>query len=118
MGSGKQNVFPLSAHDGFDVARPRRANEEIAQVRAKANSDGTALTASLRKEQMKNDSLEQALQQKVPDASFLSFFLVPFPPAPTFPRLTPPVLCLLQNREIEELTKICDELIAKMGKID
>ncbi|XP_075889307.1 transforming acidic coiled-coil-containing protein 1-like isoform X1 [Nelusetta ayraudi] len=63
-----------------------KANEEIAQVRAKANSDGTALTASLRKEQMKNDSLEQALQQK--------------------------------NREIEELTKICDELIAKMGKID
>ncbi len=23
---------------------------------------------------------------------------------------------LLQNKEIEELTKICDELIAKMGK--
>lgn len=63
-----------------------KANDEIAQVRAKANSDGTALTASLRKEQMKNDSLEQALQQK--------------------------------NREIEELTKICDELIAKLGKID
>lgn len=43
-----------------------RANEEIAQVRAKANSDSMALTASLRKEQMKNESLEQALQQKVP----------------------------------------------------
>lgn len=27
-------------------------------------------------------------------------------------------LVLLQNQEIEELTKICDELIAKMGKID
>lgn len=95
----------------------RRANEDIAQVRAKANSDGTALTASLRKEQMKNDSLEQALQQKVPDTFFVSF-LVLFPHSSTFPRLTPPLLCLLQNREIEELTKICDELIAKMGKID
>lgn len=42
-----------------------RANEEIAQVRAKASSESVALTASLRKEQMKNDSLEQALQQKV-----------------------------------------------------
>lgn len=55
----------------IDVAcTSRRANEEIAQVRAKANSDGTALTASLRKEQMKNDSLEQALQQKVPNLFF------------------------------------------------
>ncbi|KAI3372898.1 hypothetical protein L3Q82_023338 [Scortum barcoo] len=63
-----------------------KANEEIAQVRAKAGSENMALTASLRKEQMKNESLEQALQQK--------------------------------NQEIEELTKICDELIAKMGRID
>ncbi|KAM9393269.1 transforming acidic coiled-coil-containing protein 1-like isoform 2-T2 [Pholidichthys leucotaenia] len=63
-----------------------KANEEIAQVRAKWSSENVALTASLRKEQMKNESLEQALQQK--------------------------------NQEIEELTKICDELIAKMGKID
>lgn len=55
-------------------------------MRAKAGSENMALTASLRKEQMKNESLEQALQQK--------------------------------NQEIEELTKICDELIAKMGKID
>lgn len=44
-----------------------RANEEIAQVRTKASSENIALTASLRKEQMKNDSLEQALQQKVTD---------------------------------------------------
>ncbi|XP_057701555.1 transforming acidic coiled-coil-containing protein 1 isoform X2 [Corythoichthys intestinalis] len=60
-----------------------RANEEIAQVRAKANSEGIALNASLRKEQMKVDSLERAVLQK--------------------------------NQEIEELTKICDELIAKLG---
>ncbi|CAN9513272.1 unnamed protein product [Ophioblennius macclurei] len=63
-----------------------KANEEIAQVRSKASSESVALTASLRKEQMKNESLEQALQQK--------------------------------NQEIEELTKICDELIAKMGKLE
>ncbi|CAJ1068841.1 transforming acidic coiled-coil-containing protein 1 isoform X2 [Xyrichtys novacula] len=63
-----------------------KANEEIAQVRGKASSENMALTASLRKEQMKNESLEQSLSQK--------------------------------NQEIEELTKICDELIAKMGKID
>uniref|UniRef100_A0A3P9KSX8 Transforming acidic coiled-coil-containing protein C-terminal domain-containing protein n=1 Tax=Oryzias latipes TaxID=8090 RepID=A0A3P9KSX8_ORYLA len=63
-----------------------KANEEIATVRAKASSENMALTASLRKEQMKNESLEQALQQK--------------------------------NQELEELTKICDELIAKMGKYD
>lgn len=63
-----------------------KANEEIAQVRSKASSEGAALSASLRKEQMKVESLERALQQK--------------------------------NQEIEELTKICDELIAKMGKND
>ncbi|XP_061900293.1 transforming acidic coiled-coil-containing protein 1 isoform X1 [Entelurus aequoreus] len=60
-----------------------RANEEIAQVRSKANSEGVALNASLRMEQMKVDSLEMAVVQK--------------------------------NQEIEELTKICDELIAKLG---
>ncbi|XP_069474026.1 transforming acidic coiled-coil-containing protein 1 isoform X5 [Ambystoma mexicanum] len=63
-----------------------KANEEIAQVRTKAKSESAALHAGLRKEQMKVDSLERALQQK--------------------------------NQEIEELTKICDELIAKMGKSD
>lgn len=63
-----------------------RANEEIAQVRSKAKAESAALHAGLRKEQMKVESLERALQQK--------------------------------NQEIEELTKICDELIAKLGKAD
>ncbi|XP_018422156.1 PREDICTED: transforming acidic coiled-coil-containing protein 1 [Nanorana parkeri] len=63
-----------------------KASEEIAQVRTKARAESAALTAGLRKEQMKVESLERALQQK--------------------------------NQEIEELTKICDELIAKMGKND
>ncbi|XP_056465313.1 transforming acidic coiled-coil-containing protein 2 isoform X2 [Gadus chalcogrammus] len=61
-----------------------RANSDIAQVRCKAKQEQAACAASLRKEQMKVDSLERTLEQK--------------------------------NREIEELTKICDELIAKMGR--
>ncbi|TRY57695.1 hypothetical protein DNTS_025917, partial [Danionella cerebrum] len=63
-----------------------KANEEIAQVRTKATAESVALNASLRKEQMKVDSLERALEHK--------------------------------NQEIEELTKICDELIAKLGTTD
>lgn len=63
-----------------------KANEEIAQVRTKAKAESAALHAGLRKEQMKVESLERALQQK--------------------------------NQEIEELTKICDELIAKLGRTD
>lgn len=77
----RYQTLKLHAEEKLD-----KANEEIAQVRTKASSESIALTASLRKEQMKNESLEQALQQK--------------------------------SQEIEELTKICDELIAKMGKID
>ncbi|XP_059422154.1 transforming acidic coiled-coil-containing protein 2 isoform X7 [Carassius carassius] len=61
-----------------------KANAEIAQVRVKAKQEQAAYQASLRKEQMKVDSLERTMEQK--------------------------------NKEIEELTKICDELIAKMGK--
>ncbi|XP_046885886.1 uncharacterized protein tacc2 isoform X2 [Hypomesus transpacificus] len=61
-----------------------KANTDIAQVRTKAKQEQAAYQASLRKEQMKVDSLERTLEQK--------------------------------NKEIEELTKICDELIAKMGK--
>ncbi|CAL9688069.1 unnamed protein product [Knipowitschia caucasica] len=61
-----------------------KANAEIAQVRVKSKQEQAAYQATLRKEQMKVDSLERTLEQK--------------------------------NKEIEELTKICDELIAKMGK--
>lgn len=63
-----------------------KANEEIAQVRAKADAESVALNACLRKEQMKVESLERALEHK--------------------------------NQETEELTKICDELIAKLGTTD
>ncbi|XP_071755837.1 transforming acidic coiled-coil-containing protein 1-like [Centroberyx gerrardi] len=77
----RYQTLKLHAEEKLD-----RANEEIAQVRSKASSENVALTASLRKEQMRVESLERALQQK--------------------------------NQEMEELTKICDELIAKMGKVD
>lgn len=77
----RYQTLKLHAEEKLD-----KANEEIAQVRVKMSSEGVALTASLRKEQMKVDSMERALQQK--------------------------------NQEIEELTKICDELIAKMGTTD
>ncbi|XP_032869742.1 transforming acidic coiled-coil-containing protein 1 isoform X3 [Amblyraja radiata] len=63
-----------------------KANEEIAQVRSKAHAEGAAMQATLRKEQMKVDSMERTIQQK--------------------------------NQEIEELTKICDELISKLARMD
>ncbi|XP_061118830.1 transforming acidic coiled-coil-containing protein 1-like [Conger conger] len=77
----RYQTLKLHAEEKLDSA-----NEEIALVRSKANSESIALNASLRKEQMKVESLEQALHQK--------------------------------NQEMEELTKICDELIAKLGKTD
>ncbi|KAB0389991.1 hypothetical protein E2I00_007346 [Balaenoptera physalus] len=45
-----------------------KANEEIAQVRTKAKAESAALHAGLRKEQMKVESLERALQQKFPNS--------------------------------------------------
>lgn len=77
----RYHTLKLHAEEKLD-----KANEEIAQVRSKANAESLALNASFRKEQMKAESLERALHQK--------------------------------DQEIEELTKICDELIAKMGKTD
>ncbi|XP_041757117.1 transforming acidic coiled-coil-containing protein 1 isoform X3 [Coregonus clupeaformis] len=77
----RYQTLKLHAEEKLD-----KANQDIAQVRSKASSESVALTASLRKEQMRVESLERALQQKA--------------------------------EEIEELTKICDELIAKMGRTD
>ncbi|XP_067380677.1 microtubule-associated protein futsch isoform X5 [Channa argus] len=75
----RYNALKIHAEEKLD-----KANAEIAQVRAKAKQEQAAYQASVRKEQMKVDSLERTLEQK--------------------------------NKEIEELTKICDELIAKMGR--
>ncbi|XP_014044739.2 transforming acidic coiled-coil-containing protein 3 isoform X2 [Salmo salar] len=60
------------------------ANEEIAEVRSKLKSEVSALQAQLRREQLKAQSLENSLDQKV--------------------------------KETEELTNLCDELIAKVQK--
>ena len=42
-----------------------RASEEIAQVRSKAQAEALAFQASLRKEQMRVQSLERTVEQKV-----------------------------------------------------
>ncbi|XP_020343541.1 transforming acidic coiled-coil-containing protein 3 isoform X1 [Oncorhynchus kisutch] len=60
------------------------ANGEIAEVRSKLKSEVSALQAQLRREQLKVQSLENSLDQKV--------------------------------KETEELTNLCDELIAKVQK--
>ncbi|KAM3940746.1 transforming acidic coiled-coil-containing protein 3 isoform 2-T2 [Leptodactylus fuscus] len=57
----EQRYQALKAHAEEKL---NRANEEIAQVRSKAKSEATALQATLRKEQMKIQSLERSLEQK------------------------------------------------------
>ncbi|XP_075050261.1 transforming acidic coiled-coil-containing protein 3 [Mixophyes fleayi] len=57
----EQRYQALKAHAEEKL---NRANEEIAQVRNKAKGEVMALQASLRKEQMKTQSLERALEQK------------------------------------------------------
>lgn len=51
-----------------------RANADIAQVRAKAKQEQAAYQASLRKEQMKVDSLERTLDQKVCLHCYISIY--------------------------------------------
>ncbi|XP_030348554.1 transforming acidic coiled-coil-containing protein 3 isoform X2 [Strigops habroptila] len=58
----EQRYQALKAHAEEKLLR---ANEEIAQVRNKAKLETTALQASLRKEQMKNQTLEGNLEQKI-----------------------------------------------------
>uniref|UniRef100_S4RW93 Transforming acidic coiled-coil-containing protein C-terminal domain-containing protein n=1 Tax=Petromyzon marinus TaxID=7757 RepID=S4RW93_PETMA len=77
----EQKYQALKAHAEEKI---NKANEDIAHVRNKARTECLALDASLRKEQMKVQSLEVSLKQKIHDK--------------------------------EELTRICDELISKMGK--
>ncbi|XP_005148597.2 transforming acidic coiled-coil-containing protein 3 isoform X1 [Melopsittacus undulatus] len=58
----EQRYQALKAHAEEKLLQ---ANEEIAQVRNKAELETTALQASLRKEQMKNQTLEGNLEQKI-----------------------------------------------------
>ncbi|XP_009984632.1 PREDICTED: transforming acidic coiled-coil-containing protein 3 [Tauraco erythrolophus] len=57
----EQRYQALKAHAEEKL---HQANEEIAQVRSKAKSEAAALQASLRKEQMRIQSLERSLEQK------------------------------------------------------
>lgn len=115
-------------------------------MRTKAKAESAALHAGLRKEQMKVESLERALQQKVthplparrgcsvlplgcPAGAGAALCVLGLESAPRVrgmgswgmrrdaPR-GPQGLLPFQNQEIEELTKICDELIAKLGRAD
>ncbi|XP_064509511.1 transforming acidic coiled-coil-containing protein 3 isoform X3 [Pseudopipra pipra] len=57
----EQRYQALKAHAEEKL---QRANEEIAHIRNKAESEAAALQATLRKEQMRNQSLERSLEQK------------------------------------------------------
>ncbi|XP_006134802.2 transforming acidic coiled-coil-containing protein 3 isoform X2 [Pelodiscus sinensis] len=57
----EQRYQALKAHAEEKL---HQANEEIAQVRGKAKAETVALQATLRKEQMKVQSLERSLEQK------------------------------------------------------
>ncbi|XP_065490284.1 transforming acidic coiled-coil-containing protein 3 [Caloenas nicobarica] len=57
----EQRYQALKAHAEEKL---HQANEEIAQVRSKAKAEAAALQASLRKEQMRIQSLETSLEQK------------------------------------------------------
>ncbi|XP_036818210.1 transforming acidic coiled-coil-containing protein 3 isoform X1 [Oncorhynchus mykiss] len=77
----EQRYQTLKAHAEQKISL---ANGEIAEVRSKLKSEVAALQAQLRREQLKAQSLEKSLDQKV--------------------------------KETEELTNLCDELIAKVQK--
>ncbi|XP_071383863.1 transforming acidic coiled-coil-containing protein 3 isoform X1 [Centroberyx affinis] len=77
----EQRYQTLKAHAEEKISR---ANEEIAEVRAKYKGEASGLQAQLRREQLKVQSLEKNLDQKV--------------------------------KEAEELTNLCDELIANVQK--
>ncbi|XP_029569255.1 transforming acidic coiled-coil-containing protein 3 isoform X2 [Salmo trutta] len=77
----EQRYHTLKAHAEQKISL---ANGEIAEVRSKLKSEVAALQAQLRREQLKAQSLEKSLDQKV--------------------------------KETEELTNLCDELIAKVQK--
>lgn len=65
----KKNPFNFKIHRDFYLtllsSLSNRANEKIAHIRSEANAEGVALNARLRKEQMKVESLERAVVQKV-----------------------------------------------------
>ena len=132
LGGGRVQEAPLGgvwspAGSAQPLCCPR-ANEEITQVRSKAQAEALALQAVLRKEQMRVHSLEKVVEQKVgtgaprvqaecgkssPPGSRSSG------PAPSSERWekSRDLIFLLQTKENDELTRICDDLISKMERI-
>ncbi|XP_074402642.1 transforming acidic coiled-coil-containing protein 3-like isoform X1 [Zonotrichia albicollis] len=68
----EQRYQALKAHAEEKL---QQANEEIAQVHSKAKSETAALQATLRKEQMRIQSLERSLQQKTEENDKLTKIL-------------------------------------------
>ena len=78
-----------------------RANSKISELQRSKAAEIAKLTALLRKSDMRIASLERSVEQKVKIEIF--FYLI----ADTQ---------YFQSRENQELTTICDELIAKVGQ--
>lgn len=87
-----------------------RANADIAHVRVKAKQEQVAYQASLRKEQMKVDSLERTLEQKVSSA--------PWRPRPVVSRSVQSYLhlCRRTRRSRSWLRSVTSSLL-KWGRV-
>lgn len=97
-------------------------------MRSRAQAEVLALQAVLKKEQMRVQSLEKAMEQKVgwghagreggQPSSFRQPPAAPRPAAGSEPcKEAGGSTCLPQTKENDELTRICDDLISKMERI-
>ena len=85
----------------FSIYFNSRANSKISELQRSKAAEIAKLTALLRKSEMRIASLERSVDQKV-EIKIVSngfYFFFNF-----------------QSRENQELTTICDELIAKVGQ--
>uniref|UniRef100_A0A3P9PKA2 Transforming, acidic coiled-coil containing protein 3 n=1 Tax=Poecilia reticulata TaxID=8081 RepID=A0A3P9PKA2_POERE len=73
MKKGDQRYQTLKAHAEEKI---NLANEEIAEVRSKYKAEVSALQAQLRREQLKTQSLEKSLDQKVSDHQLILTSLI------------------------------------------
>lgn len=88
-----------------------RANGEIAEVRAKNKAETSALQVQLRREQLRVESLEKCLDQKVGEGRFAAGRVYHWRRSYA---LFTSIFPFFQKKEAEELTKLCDELISKV----
>ena len=86
---------------GFNFFLILRANGVIAEVRSKYKAEVSALQAQLRREQLKVQSLEKTLEQKVNVHLDLVMFLSVY----IFYKL---LVSFQEKEEAEELTKLCE----------